>query len=117
MKMQEMGDETGQAILLPTDQIMTASFKLEKLVNRKPMPSPKTLSCHSKLRPLRGVAVKKMIEKLLDRGLKPVAVKRENTTSGEPFDNFNQTSYLMRWFSRLTGGLYVIVSWGGVVVS
>ena len=56
------------------------------------MLSPKTVSSHPKLRLLRSISHKKTISVLLD-DLFPCAVKAKNTTSGEPFSNFNRVLY------------------------
>ena len=66
---------------------------MSDLKSREGIKSPKALTAHHKLVPMRSAAVNEMINGLLERGLFPCAVKAKNTTSGNPFNNFNQCLY------------------------
>ena len=88
-----VGDSLGRPRLRPGEQIPTRSYKMSDVKSREGIKSPKALTAHHKLIPMRSVAVNDMINGLLDRGLFPCAVKAENTTSGMPFNNFNQCLY------------------------
>ena len=73
--------------------VPTAAYKSQAIHARDDVYMPSALSPHPKLRPLRAIAVKKMVRDLLNMGCKPCAIKGKNTTSGEPFNNFNISLY------------------------
>ena len=74
----------------PGEVVVTSTYKMKDVKSRVNLLSPKALSPHHKLLPMRASAVKGMIAGLLNRGLIPCAVKADNTPSGSRFDNFNQ---------------------------
>ena len=89
-KMEAQGDEIGRPRLRPGEVVVTKTYKMKDAKSRVGLLSPKALSPHHKLQPMRAIAVKGMIAGLLNRGLIPCAVKAGNTPSGSRFDNFNQ---------------------------
>ena len=92
-KMQAQGDALGRPRLRPGEVVVTGTYKMKDVKSRVGLLSPKALSPHHKLSPMRAIAVKGMISGLLNRGLIPCAVKAGNTPSGSRFDNFNQVLY------------------------
>ena len=68
LQMQVIGDANGAPRLRVGELVPLETYKMTKLVNRGPMLSPKTVSCHPKLRFLRSISHKKAISVLLDKG-------------------------------------------------
>ena len=89
-----LGDKYGRPRLRPNEVIPTAPFKRRDMPkSRHAVYMPNAFSPHPKMKPMRGMGVKRMITGLLNLGLKPCAIKAKNVPSKEAFDNYNHTLY------------------------